>query len=93
MNTLRDILKQAQRELYCNTCKRSFAIEEIRFKGQLGDTIFLQTICMNDHPATVMVIMANFEGNLIIEPIDHDNLLEFYNKFSKFNGNLKEVIK
>lgn len=93
MNTLREIIKQAQRELYCNTCHRSFGLDEIRFKGQLEKTILLQTVCMNNHPPTIMVFMAPFSGNLNLEPINHDDLLQFHKDITNYKGRLKDIIK
>lgn len=88
MNTLREIIRQAQQELYCNTCRRSFSLDEIKFKGQLEKTILLQTVCMNGHPPTIMVFMAPFSGKNLFEPITHDDIINFHKDISKIKGRI-----
>ena len=93
MNSIREIIRQAQKELICNTCKRKFDFEEIRFKGQLEKTIFLQTVCMNNHRPTIMVFMAPYQGNVSFEPITNSELLDFYKQITQYKGSLNKTIK
>lgn len=59
MNTISEIIKHAQRFLFCPICNRSFNLEEIRLRGFLDDVYILQVKCEKMHnPVSMTVIVG-----------------------------------
>lgn len=87
MLSLIELLQQAQRELSCPTCGRSFQLAEIRPRGRVKNNLMLQAICANNHFPIVLIFIPSkpFDGK--IKPIGKLEIEAINQRLSAFDGN------
>ncbi len=93
MNSLQEILKQAQKDLYCPTCGRNFSLGEIHLRGLFDNTLLLQTICSNGHSPIIMIFIAPYKLKEQLKPIEMDDVLTFHAQIKSFNGDFQSLWK
>ncbi len=86
MPSLIELLHQAQKELTCPTCGRTFLLSEIRPRGHSNSTIMLQAVCSNNHFPIVLIFIPPNSYNLSIQPIQKRDLLELKRTLETFEG-------
>jgi hypothetical protein len=91
MNSLQEILQQAQRDLYCPTCGRNFSLSEIRLRGLFNHTLLLQTVCTNGHSPVIMIFVANYNQSEQLKPITTDDVLATHVALKNFKGDFKSL--
>lgn len=64
--SLIELLQQAQKELTCPTCGRSFLLSEIRPRGRSKNNLMLQAVCANNHFPVVLIFIPSkpFDGKI-----------------------------
>lgn len=91
MNPITEIIQQAQKNLYCPTCGRSFSLNEIRLRGMYNHTILLQAICANDHNPVIMIFIASYKNINNIHVINTNDILKAHKTFKVFNGDFQAI--
>lgn len=88
MNSIHEIIKQIQKDLYCPVCGKNYEIGEIRLRGLFDHTLIVQTICTNNH---MTLFMTSYEqkGNKI--PVSTDDVLDLHNSLVNFNGDFEKL--
>lgn len=85
-SSLYDLLHQAQNELTCPTCGRSFLLSEIRPRGHYQNTVMLQAICSNNHFPIVLIFIPSKPFSGKITPIDKEDLTKLKHTLATFDG-------
>ena len=91
MNPIQEIIQQAQKDLYCPTCGRSFTLNEIKLRGLYNNTILLQAVCANEHTPIIMIFVASYKNVNNIHIIDADDILKAHKTFKNFNGDFQAI--
>lgn len=91
MNPIQEIIQQAQKDLYCPSCGRSFRLNEIRLRGLYNNTILLQTVCANEHTPIIMIFVASYKNANNFHIIDADDILKAHKTFKNFNGDFQAI--
>lgn len=86
MNSLPEIIRAAQKDLYCPTCGRNFTLGEIRVRGMFEHTVLLQTLCANGHVPIIMIFVASINAKQYIRPIKSDDVLKAHVAIKDFDG-------
>lgn len=93
MLSLIELLQQAQKELTCPTCGRSFQLAEIRPRGRVKNNIMLQAVCANNHFPVVLIFIPSkpFDGK--IKAIGKKELTELELRLGDFDGDFVAMWK
>ncbi|MDO8513900.1 MAG: hypothetical protein Q7S37_05350 [bacterium] len=91
MNPIQEIIQQAQRDLYCPTCGRTFSLNEIKLRGLYDHTILLQTACANQHTPVIMIFVASYKNINNIHVLDTDDILKAHKAFKIFDGDFQAI--
>jgi hypothetical protein len=93
MPSLIELLQQAQKELTCPTCGRSFLIPEIRPRGHVNNTIMLQAVCSNNHFPIVLIFIPSKPFTEKIEPIRRQDITSLKKTLDTFEGDFHDLWK
>lgn len=98
MNNLLNILKGAQKVLFCPVCKRKYELGEIKLRGFFDNIYILQTSCTNNHgPIIMTVIVHNYREKKTLRSqqkyISNQDINELKNTLDNFNGDFKNLWK
>lgn len=91
MSSLQEILKQAQKDLYCPTCGRSFTLGEIHLRGLFNHTLLLQTVCTNGHSPVIMMFVTPYYQSDELKSLDSDDILALHSTLKTFNGDFQKL--
>lgn len=91
MPSLIELLHQAQKELTCPTCGRSFMLSEIRPRGHINNTIMLQAVCSNNHFPIVLIFIPPQQSTVKIKPITKRDVLKLKQALDGFEGKFTDV--
>ena len=105
MSSLPEIIKRAQKVLFCPVCKRSYRLNEIRLRGVFDGTYIFQTVCTKHHVPVVTVFVAhhdartNEELEIVREvngekkSISPDDVISMHEALRDFDGDFESVFK
>lgn len=92
MSSLQEIIKQAQKDLFCPTCGRSFNLSEIRLRGIFNHSLVLQTVCTNGHSPVIMIfVTAYYKDNIELNPISFDDVISENDQMANFKGDFQSL--
>lgn len=86
MISLLELLQQAQKELTCPTCGRTFLISEIRPRGRVNNTVMLQAVCSNNHFPVVLIFIPSKPFSGKIKAIGKKEVTEIAERLATFDG-------
>ena len=93
MRSLQDEIRQAQKELSCPICARTFQLRDIRvrsFPG--GGSAELSVICSRGHFPVILLIPVNLRDLVNAGPITDRELKIVGKKISNLDKSIKELI-
>lgn len=95
MNNLLNILREAQKNLFCPVCKRRYDIAEIKLKGFFDNIYLLQTECANNHqPVNLSIIVYNNQSSDLSKKTNiNNNFSGFNQQIDNFNGDFESIWK
>lgn len=98
MNNILNIIREAQKILYCPVCKRRYSLSEIKLKGFLGNIYILQTKCgVNHSPATMTIIIHNLgdemPNKITSQQIQAQDIKKLTKALENFDGDFKNLWK
>jgi hypothetical protein len=93
MPNLIELLHQAQKELTCPTCGRSFHLSEIRPRGHVNHTIMLQAVCSNNHFPIVLIFIPTKPFKTNLKPITKKDVLAISQAIESFEGTFNTLWK
>lgn len=86
MPSLIELLHQAQKELTCPTCGRTFLVSEIRPRAHINNTIMLQAVCSNNHFPIVLIFIPPKPFTTKVAPITKREILKLKQALDQFDG-------
>jgi hypothetical protein len=89
--SLIELLHQAQKELSCPTCGRSFLLSEIRPRGHVNNTIMLQAVCSNNHFPIVLIFIPPKQVETKVKPITKRDIVKLKQALETFDGKFTEI--
>ncbi len=89
--SLIELLQQAQKELRCPTCGRSFLLSEIRCRGHINNSVMLQAICSDNHFPTVLIFIPSKPFPHQIKPISKRDITQFKEHLATFDGEFSKL--
>jgi hypothetical protein len=100
MKPLNEILKKAQKILFCPMCRQGFKLEEIKLQGSLSNYYIFQTICHNHRSPVMTVFITDYQKNINLNndsgfdhPLEQNEVLDLYQSLEKFNGDFISLWK
>lgn len=93
MNSLPEIIREAQKDLYCPTCGRSFNLNEIHIRSLIDHTVLLQTLCANGHVPVIMIFIASVNSKPSIAAINNNDVIKAHAALKEFDGNFVSLWK
>lgn len=91
MPSLIQLLQQAQQELACPTCGRSFHLSEIRPRNHAKKAIMLQAVCSNNHFPIVLVFIPQQPLTEVIKPITKREVNNLSQALQGFDGEFNKI--
>ncbi len=91
MPSLIELLQQAQKELRCPTCGRSFLLSEIRCRGHMNNSVMLQAICSENHFPTVLIFIPSKTFPDSLRPLTKKDVTKIKEVIAEFDGNFSKI--
>jgi hypothetical protein len=105
-NNILNILKTLTEMMHCPTCGETYTIEEVQYISQVEGYCLLQVSCKKCHiPVWVNFFVENSQNKSEkrfsiqkleqekSEPISVNEVIDFHQQISSFDGNFKKTFK
>lgn len=93
MLSLIELIHQAQKELSCPTCGRTFLLSEIRPRGHVNNTIMLQAVCSNNHFPIVLIFIPPKPFAAKVRSLTKRDVLKLKQALDAFDGDFAALWK
>lgn len=91
MRSLQDEIKQAQRDLFCPICSRTFALKDIRIRTFLSNSaVELSVICNRGHIPVILLLPIVLKEVAKAGHISPTELRKAYKKIESLERSLTE---
>ncbi|MEX1123599.1 MAG: hypothetical protein WEC81_00220 [Patescibacteria group bacterium] len=93
MRSLQDEIRQAQKDLSCPICARTFQLRDIRIRSFLGNgSAELSVVCSRGHFPVILLVPVNLKEVTNAGPITEGEIQRLGKKISKLNRSISELI-
>lgn len=93
MRSLQDEIRQAQRELSCPVCGRSFDLRDIRVRSYLNNSsIELSVVCSRGHSPIILLVPVSLKEITKAGPITEKELRTIHRRIDNVEESIQELI-
>jgi hypothetical protein len=93
MRSLQDEIRQAQKDLSCPICARTFQLRDIRIRSFHGlGSAELSVICSRGHFPVILLVPVTLRDAISAGPITDQEVKQFSLRISKADKSIKEVL-
>jgi hypothetical protein len=94
MRSLQDEIRQAQRELTCPICSRSFQLEDIRLRTFANSSaVELSVVCSHGHFPVILIVPVTLRDISKAGRISRGELQRAYEKIDRLSLSIEELYK
>lgn len=92
MRSLQDEIRQAQKDLSCPICARTFQLRDIRVRPSGQSSAELSVICSRGHFPVILLVPINLKEVVSAGPITERELKQVGKRISKLDTTIRELI-
>lgn len=92
MRSLQDEIRQAQKDLSCPICARTFQLRDIRVRTFHGGSAELSVICSRGHFPVILIVPVTLQEVAKAGPMTDEDVRIFTKRVLKADKSIKEVL-